>query len=59
MKKNPKTRVVAIVAAAVAAGAVLGWHYYRESQKSALEKGGEKTSQFINKAADKTKSLFK
>ena len=59
MKKNTKMIVVAVVSAAVAAGAVLGWHYYRESQKSALEKGGEKTTEFINKAADKTKSLFK
>ena len=59
MKKNRKMIVVAAVAAAVAAGIVLGWHFYRESQKSALEKGGEKTSEFINKAADKTKSIFK
>lgn len=59
MKKNTKMIVVAVVSAAVAAGAVLGWHYYRESQKSALERGGEKTTKFINKAADKTKSLFK
>ena len=59
MKKNKKMILVAVIAAAVAAGAVLGWHFYRESQKSALEKGGEKTSRFINDAADKTKSLFK
>ena len=59
MKKNTKMIVVAVVSAAIAAGIVLGWHCYRESQKSALEKGGEKTSEFINKAADKTKSLFK
>ena len=63
MKKKVRNLIIAgVTAAVIAAVAIIGYHLYRESQKSDFEKGTEKavnwTERNVNKAAKETKKFF-
>ena len=53
-KKNKNLLIAAIFVVIVAAGSITAYHFYRESQKSGLEKSAEKTVDWTDKAVDKT-----
>ena len=64
MSKKNKNLIITVIAAVIAATvAIIAYHCYQESQKSGLEKAAKNTvdwtSKTTDKAADKTKSLFK
>ena len=58
MKKKVTISVIAVILIAAAAGGA-AVYFYQQSQKSGLEKAAEKTANWGEKTADKTKQLFK
>ena len=58
-KKNKNLIITAVIAAAVAIGAVIAYHCYQESRKSGIEKAAEKTADWTDNAVDKTAKATK
>ncbi|MBO4632931.1 MAG: hypothetical protein J5858_13485 [Lentisphaeria bacterium] len=58
-KKTKNLIVTGVIAAVVAIGAVVAYHFYQESQKSGLEKAAEKTVDWTDNAVDKTAKATK
>ena len=58
-KKSKNLIITAVIAAVVVIGAVTAYHFYRESQKSKMEKAAEKTSNWGENAVDKTAKATK
>ena len=58
-KKTRNLVITGIIALAAAVAAVTAWHFYRESQKSGLEKAAEKTADWGDNALDKTADATK
>ena len=58
-KKTKNLVIAAVIAAVVAIGAVTAYHFYRESQKSGMEKAAEKTANWGENAVDKTAKATK
>ena len=58
MKKKVTISVIAVILIAAAAGGA-AVYFYQQSNKSGLEKAAEKTADWGEKTADKTKQLFK
>lgn len=61
-KKTVNLISCAVIVIIAVVGSVVAYHYWRESQKSGLEKAAEKTVNWTeknaNKAAEKTKEIF-
>lgn len=58
-KKTKNLIVTGVIAAVVVIGAVTAYHFYRESQKSGMEKAAEKTVNWGDNAMDKTAEATK
>lgn len=58
MKKKLTVSIIAVIVIAAAAGGA-AVYFYQQANKSGLEKAAEKTADWGEKTADKTKSLFK
>ena len=59
---STKTRnliITGVIAAVVAVGAVIAYHFYQESQKSGMEKAAQKTVNWGDNAVDKTAKATK
>ena len=58
-KKTKNLIITAVIAAVVAIGGVTAYHFYKESQKSKMEKAAEKTANWGENAVDKTAKATK
>ena len=58
-KKTKNLIITAVIAAVVAIGGVTAYHFYKESQKSKMEKAAEKTANWGDNALDKTSKATK
>lgn len=58
-KKTKNLIITAVIAAVVVIGAVTAYHFYRESQKSKMEKAAQKTANWGENAVDKTAKATK